>query len=237
MNILYKNQGDKLLVKADGGEKIVPNTDKALEILKIENVIEMLNYYLKRDEENLSQSYEDLWEFDKENCIFRVGCSIAAVSAGLLYVNGVESEIFGGVAVAALAGCTFSAICSDYRLKNDKLVNGISECVDYEEYKINSLKEEKEDLIKIGKPVFKESDKINLIDDRSEKKRIDDVLNFLFYMGNHKQKVARMVRHYKLQSFLKKCGVNDIKTIIEIEGYVNSLYMDVLQEDYSYSKK
>ena len=102
---------------------------------------------------------------------------------------------------------------------------------------VYSLKEEKEDLIKIGKPVFKESDKINLIDDRSEKKRIDDVLNFLFYMGNHKQKVARMVRHYKLQSFLKKCGVNDIKTIIEIEGYVNSLYMDVLQEDYSYSKK
>lgn len=237
MNILYKNQGDKLLVKADGGEKIIPNTDKALEILKIENVIEMLNYYLKRDEDNLSQSYEDLWEFDKKNCIFRVGCSIAAVSAGLLYVNGVESEIFGGVAVAALAGCAFSAICSDYRLENDKWVNGISKCVDYENYKLDSLKKEKEELIKVGKPVFKITDKACLIDDRAEKKRIDTVLNFIFYMGNHKNKILRLVKDYKLQSFLRKQGIKDIDTIIEIESYVNSLYMDVLHEDYSYLKK
>ena len=56
-------------------------------------------------------------------------------------------------------------------------------------------------------------------------------------MGNHKRKVLRMVKDYKLQSFLKERGVKDIDTIIEIEGYVNSLYMDILQEDYSYTKK
>ena len=237
MNVLYKNQGDKLLVKADGGERVIPNTDTALEILKIENIIELLSYYLKRDQENLNESYESLWNFDKKNCIFRVGCSVAAVTCGLLYVNGFQSDTTGGLTAAAIAGDVISVIVSEYRLENDKWVNGISKCVDYEVYKINSLKEEKEDLIKIGKPVFKESDKINLIDDRIEKKRIDDVLNFLFYMGNHKRKVLKLVKEYKLHSFLREHGVNDIKTIIEIEGYVNSLYMDVLQEDYSYSKK
>lgn len=237
MNILYKNQGDKLFVKADGGEKIVPNTDTALEILKIENVIEMLSYYLKQDEYNLSQSYQDLWDFEKKSYNFRVGCSIAAVSSALFCVNGVQSELMGGVAVAAVAGSAISVICSDYKLENDKWINGISKCVDYENYKLGSLKEEKEELIKIGKPVFKLSDQTCLIDDRAEKKRIDTVLNFMFYMGNHKRKVLKMVKDYKLQSFLKERGVKDIDTIIEIEGYVNSLYIDVLQEDYSYTKK
>lgn len=237
MNILYKNQGDKLFVKSDDGEKIVPNTDTALEILKIENIIEMLSYYLKQDEYNLSQSYQDLWEFEKKSYNFRAGCSIAAVSSALFCVNGVHSELMGGVAVATVAANVISTICSDYKFEKDKWINGISKCVDYENYKLSSLKEQKEELIKIGKPVFKLSHGTNLVDDRSEKKRIDAVLNFLFYMGNHKRKVLRMVKDYKLQSFLKERGVKDIDTIIEIEGYVNSLYMDILQEDYSYTKK
>ena len=77
-----------------------------------------------------------------------------------------------------------------------------------------------------------------IIDDRDAKKRVQDVLNFVFYLGGNKDKVYEMYRNMTLYRYLReKMKITDLKTISEIESYVFYTFEDEIKKDNSYVKK
>ena len=238
MNVTYKCSKGNAFICADGVSRMMASYKDVEELLICENLIELLSYYRSRDVKELNSLTSKKRSLDRSSLITGAYAVSASLVPPLLSVcNILSPELAGGLSVGVLS--TGAVICTlnKHVLPHNNLRKGLSECVNYEEQKIDELKVKIEEIRK-NSPVFKEEMSEQLVDDREAKKRLIDVLNFVFYMGINKDKVYSMFNDITLQKFLReKMKITDIKTIIEIEKYVYYAINNKKEKDMSYGLK
>ena len=238
MNVTYKCNNGNAFISADGVNRMMASYEDLENLLICENLIEMLSYFYHRDKRELF--YLDGKKHTLDKAAFAPGAyavTSSIVVPLLSSCNVVSGEFAAGFSLGVLS--TGAAVCvlNKYVLPHNKAREGLRECINYEEQKINELKGRISD-IKNNSSVDKSTKEEVIIDDREEKKRIQDILAFIFYLGGNKDKVCKMYNDMTLQRYLKeKMKITDLKTICEIESYVFYTFEDEIKKGNSYVKK
>ena len=233
MNVQCKVHDKKIIVSSENSVRVLPNLDNILTILKDENVLELLKFYYDRDSERYKELIEEKGSSSRIGIATSVGClSVAGVSYALGLADVIPDVCAITVGTGAIAStAAYSVLRKHVGTKNFER-DGLSECLKYQEDKINRLIDKIAKSYKKGVTVD-EPDKSFLVDDRLEKDRLNRVLNFIFYMGCHRNKVKKIVKNFKLRSFLNEnFGINDIDSVVEIESYVYKEFSDEFDKAY-----
>lgn len=238
MNVQCVAHNNKVIVRADSGVRILPNYDNITDILKYENVLELLKFYYQRD----SERYEELCDIkdsiDGVGTLFNVGCITAAGVSYVLGATDVMPEAYaitlgsGSVAAAAAYGVLGKFAGSRYHERM-----GLMECLNFQEEEIERMESKIAKAYKKGK-VVETPETMFYVDDRAEKARLNKMLNFIFYMGCNRNKVRNIVKKLQLHSFLNyKFNISDVDSLIEIENYVYIEFSDEFEKASGYSIK
>lgn len=238
MNVQCLTRNNKVIVRADGGARILPNYDNIADILKYENVLELLKFYYQRD----SERYEALCDIkdsvDSVGTLFNVGCITAAGVSFVLGATDVMPDAYaitlgsGVVAAAATYGVLGKFVDSRYYERM-----GLMECLNFQEEKIERMESKIAKAYKKGK-VVETPETMFYVDDRAEKARLNKMLNFIFYMGCYRNKVRNIVKKLQLHRFLNdKFNISDVDSLIEIENYVYREFSDEFEKAIGYTIK
>ena len=238
MNVTYKCNKGNAFICADGVQKMMASYEDVEELLICENLIELLKYFHHRDKKELIRLNSKKDTLDKAAVATGAYAVTSSIVVPLLSSCDVVSSGFAaGFSLGVLS--TGAAVCvlNKYVLPHNKVRRGIRACLRYQEYKIDELND-RIDEIRKNSSVIEGDVSETLIDDREDKKRIQDVLNFVYYMGGNKEKVYEMYLDITLQKFLReKMKITDLKTINEIEKYVYFVFIDRIQKDKTYTLK
>lgn len=238
MNVQCVVHNNKVIVRADSGERILPNYDNITDILKYENVLELLKFYYKRDSERYEELCDKEDSVDGVGTLFNVGCITAAGVSIALGATVVMPDIYaitlgsGMVAAAITYGVLGSFAGSRYHE-----CMGLIECLSFQEVEIERMESKIAKAYKKGK-VVETPETMFYVDDKDEKARLIKMLNFIFYMGSHRNKVRNIVKKLQLHSFLnEKFNISDVDSLIEIENYVYREFSDEFEKAIGYTKK
>ena len=238
MNVTYKCNGGNAFISADGVQKMMASYEDVEELLIYENLKELIRYFYHRDKKELvylAGRKDSLEKASIATGAYAVGSSIVASlisSSGIL-----DNELTSGFSLGVLSCGALSILLNKYVFSRNKARLGLEECILYEEKKYDELNE-KIEHIKKNSPVIKETLDEQLVDDRDAKKRLENVLNFVFYLGGNKDKVFKMYQEMTLHRFLReKMKITDLKTICEIESYVFYTFEDEIKKGNTYVKK
>lgn len=238
MNVTYKCDKGNAFISADGVNRMMASYEDVEELLINENLIEMLKYFLHRDKRELF--YLDGKKHTLDKASVATGAYAVTSSIVVPFLSSCDvlsSEFAAGFSIGVLSTGAAVCILNKYVLPHNKAREGLRECINYEEQKISELNG-KIGEIKNNSPVIKETVEEQLIDDREAKKRVQDVLNFVFYLGGNRSKVFKMYQEMTLYRFLReKMKITDLKTICEIESYVFYSFEDEMKKGNSYVKK
>lgn len=238
MNVQCVAHNNKVIVRADSGVRILTNYDNITDILKYENVLELLKFYYQRD----SERYEELCDIkdsiDGVGTLFNVGC---ITTAGVSFVLGTTDVMPDAYAItlgscAVVAAATYGVLGKFAGSRYHERM-GLKECLNFQEEKIERLQSKISKAYNEGK-VVETPETMFYIDDRAEKDRLNKVLNFIFYMGCHRNKVRNIVKKLQLHSFLnEKFNISDVDSLIEIENYVYREFSDEFEKASGYTIK
>lgn len=238
MNVTYKCNNGSAFISADGVNRMMASYEDVEELLINENLIEMLKYFHHRDKRELF--YLDGKKHTLDKAAFATGAYAVTSSIVVPFLSScdvVSNEFAAGFSIGVLSTGAAVCILNKYILPHNKAREGLRECINYEEQKIHELKGKIED-IKSNSQIDKSTREEVVIDDREAKKRIQDILNFIFYLGGNRKKVLKMYQEMSLFKFLKeKMEITDLGAISEIESYVYYYFEEELEKGNSYVKK
>lgn len=238
MNVTYKCNNGNAFISADGVNRMMASYEDVEELLINENLVEMLKYFHHRDKMELF--YLDGKKHTLDKAAFATGAYAVTSSIVAPFLSScdiVSNEFAAGFSIGVLSTGAAVCILNKYILPHNKAREGLRECIYYEEEKINELKARIEE-IKSNSQVDKSTKEEVVIDDREAKKRVQDILNFIFYLGGNKDKVFKMYQEMTLHRFLReKMKITDLKTICEIESYVFYTFEDEIKKGNTYVKK
>lgn len=238
MNVTYKCNKGNAFISADGVQKMMASYEDVEELLICENLIELLEYFHHRDKKDLIRLNSKKDTLDKASIATGAYAVTSSLIAPLLSsCEMISPSVASGFSLGVLSTGAVVCLLNKYVLPHNKARRGIRACLYYQEYKIDELSS-RIDEIRKKSLVNKEDVEETLIDDREDKKRIQDILNFVFYMGGNMEKVYEMYSDITLQRFVReKMGIKDLKTINEIEKYVYYIFEDRIKKDKAYTLK
>ena len=237
MNVIYKCNNGNAFISADGVNRMMASYEDVEQLLIYENLIEMLDYFYHRDKRELFYLDGKKHTLDKAQVVTGATAVASSIVAPMLTSEIIGNEFAAGLSLGILSTGAVVCLLNEIVLPHNKAREGIRECINYEKQKIEELNCKIECIKKTSK-VDKSIKEDTLIDDRDEKKRIQDVLNFIFYLGANKNKVYRMYRDMTLYRYLReKLQITDLRTLSEIETYVYCTFEDKIEKGNSYVKK
>lgn len=237
MNVQCEYQGKETVVRTDEGYKTIPNYDNILEILVNENVLGLLKFYYERDSIRYKELRDKKDAMDDAGFKMGIGClSVAGVSCLLGVTDVLPDAVAQTVSVGAVTtSATYEIVRRFVSLENKERL-GLRECLKYQEDRIDRLETKITKSYAKGKVVEKIG--FDDVDDKKGKNNLNSVLNFIFYMGCHREKIRRLVKKTRLHSFLREeFGINDIDCIIEIENYVYKEFSSEFEKASGYTIK
>ena len=220
MNVQCKHQGKSVLVRTDDGDRSLPNFENIMDVLKDENLLELLNFYYERDLARYNELVEYRELVRSTGVKLALGVTSATVFSFLLSGTDIMSEDMAkSIGIGALITTASYAFLGKIS-QNQKELLGLRECLKYQEERMSRLNTKLMSAYLSGK-IVDSDESVELVDDRVAKDNLNKVLEFIFYMGCNRNKVRNLVKKLRLHSFVRKeFKINDLDSLIEIENYV-----------------